>query len=86
VRATTGLTAENFDEAWQQGVRRRYSLFTWMAAGGAWALLALALVAGRYWRRRADRRRRAALDEGWELPPDAELQAAQALDPTPPGE
>ncbi len=86
VLATTGLTLENFDEAWQQGVRKRYSLFTWLAAGGAWALLALALMAGTYWRRRADRRRRAALDEGWEMPEEPEMQAAQALDPTPSGE
>ena len=84
--ATTGLTPENFDEAWQKGVRKRYSLFTWLAAGGAWALLSLALMAGTYWRRRADRRRRSALDEGWEMPPEPEMQAAQALDPTTPGE
>ena len=82
LKTTTGLTPENFDEAWQKGVRKRYSWFTWLAAGGAWALLALALMAGTYWRRRADRRRRSALDEGWEMPPEAEMQAAQALDPT----
>ena len=86
LRATTGLTPENFDEAWQKGVRKRYSLFTWLAAGGAWALLSLALMAGTYWRRRADRRRRSALDEGWEMPSEPEMQAAQALDPTTPGE
>ena len=34
LQATTGLTPENFDEAWQKGVRKRYSLFTWLAAGG----------------------------------------------------
>ena len=84
--ATTGLTPENFDEAWQRGVRQRYSLFTWLAAGGAWAILALALMLGTYWRRRRDRARRSALDEGWELPPEPEMQAAQALDPTPSGE
>jgi len=86
VLATTGLTLENFDEAWQRGVRQRYSLFTWLAAGGAWAILALALMLGTYWRRRRDRGRRSALDEGWELPPEPEMQAAQALDPTPSGE
>ena len=86
LKATTGLTPENFDEAWQRGVRQRYSLFTWLAAGGAWAILALALMAGTYWRRRRDRPRRSALDEGWELPPEPETQATQALDPTPSGE
>ena len=86
LKATTGLTPDNFDVAWQHGVRKRYSLFTWLAAGGAWALLALALMAGTYWRRRNDRGRRLALDEGWELPPEPEMQAAHALDPTPSGE
>lgn len=86
LQATTGLTTENFDEAWQRGIRKRYSLFTWLAAGGAWALLALTLMVGTWWRRRMDRGRRSALDEGWELPPEPEMQAAQALDPTPPGE
>jgi hypothetical protein len=86
LKATTGLSVENFDEAWQRGVRKRYSFFTWLAAGGAWALLALGLMAGTYWRRRNDRRRRAALDEGWELPTEPEMQAAQELDPTPSGE
>jgi hypothetical protein len=86
VLATTGLNPERFDELWQQGVRRRYSLFTWLAAGGAWAILALLLMLGTWWRRRSDRRRRAALDEGWELPPEAEIHAVTALDPTPPDE
>lgn len=86
LQASTGLTTENFDEAWQRGVRKRYSVFTWLAAGGAWAVLAFALMLGTWWRRRGDRPRRAALDEGWELPPEPEMQAAQALDPTPSGE
>lgn len=86
LQATTGLTAENFDEAWQRDVRRRYSLFTWMVAGGAWAVVALLLLIGTRWRRRADRARRSALDEGWTLPEEAEIQAAHPLDPTPSGE
>lgn len=70
VLATTGLTTAQFEAEWQRAVRRRYSLAAWAVAGGAWGLLALAAVAARRLRRRADRERRAALDEGWEVPDD----------------
>lgn len=74
LQATTGLTADQFDEAWRQATRRRYSLLTWLLAGGGWALIALLVLAAAHWRRRADRPRRAALDAGWviedEPPPD----------------
>jgi peptidase MA superfamily protein len=74
VRATTGLTLPQFEDAWRRSVRTRYTVVTWLVAGGAWALLALGLIVLGGWRRRADRRRRAALDQGWVLPeepPDA---------------
>lgn len=82
VLRTTGLTVERFDEGWQQGLRRRYSLFTWLIAGGFWAIMALAVVAASRWRRHRDRPRRAALDQGWELPPPEEATVASSLDPT----
>ncbi len=44
VLATTGLTMDQFDEAWHQGLRRRYSLGTWLLAGGGWLVVA-AIVA-----------------------------------------
>lgn len=69
VRATTGLDAERFAELWHLGVRRRYNLGVWIVAGGAWGVLAVVLLVAAGWRRRADRPRRAALDEGWVLPP-----------------
>ena len=82
VQRTTGLTVERFDEAWQQGLRRRYSLFTWFVAVGAWAVLAVAVIVASGWRRRRDRPRRAALDQGWDLPPPEEQPVPSSLDPT----
>jgi Peptidase MA superfamily len=80
VLATTGLTPGRFEEAWRRDLRRRYSLGTWLIAGGGWAIVALLVVALRYYRRRADRARRAALDEGWEVDPEA--TEGPELDPT----
>jgi hypothetical protein len=81
VRATTGLTLAQFEREWRQTLRRRYSLATWLLAGGGWALLALTLWALLQHRRSADRVRRAALDEGWEVP--AESATPTELDRTP---
>lgn len=70
VLASTGLDLERFDEVWHRSVRRRYNLGVWTATGGAWVVLALLLGVAAGWRRHADAPRRAALDEGWTLPPD----------------
>ena len=66
---------------WQRRLRQRYSLATWLLAGGGWGVLALVALglgpaspAGRP-------ARRAALDEGWEIPPES--AAASELDPAP---
>jgi hypothetical protein len=80
VLATTGLTPGRFEEEWRRDLRRRYSLGNWLIAGGGWAIVALLVVALRYYRRRADRARRAALDEGWEVDPEA--TEGPELDPT----
>jgi hypothetical protein len=69
LEAATGLTVTDFEEVWQQHLRRRYGLFTWLVAGGMWVVLAFSLAGLLWYRRRADRPRRAALDQGWELPP-----------------
>jgi hypothetical protein len=83
VLATTGLPPDRFEEAWQGAMRRRYGLGTWLLAGGGW-LLVVALVLGLVrFRRRADRARRAALDQGWEV--DPETVGGSELDPTRPG-
>lgn len=80
VLATTGLTLDQFEQAWLREVRRRYSLGHWLIAGGGWAVLGILLVWLARRRRRADRVRRAALDEGWEIEPESE--EGPELDPT----
>ncbi|MGI9041001.1 MAG: peptidase MA family metallohydrolase [Gemmatimonadales bacterium] len=81
VLATTGLTLDRFEESWQQSVRRRYGLGTWLIAGGGWLVVAAVVLGLLRFRRRADRARRAALDEGWEVEPEA--KGGTELDPTP---
>jgi hypothetical protein len=80
VLATTGLTLDQFDEVWHQGLRRRYGLVTWLLAGGGWLLVAAIVLGLVHFRRRADRDRRAALDIGWEVDPEA--MNGPELDPT----
>jgi hypothetical protein len=80
VLATTGLSLDRFEQDWRREVRRRYSLGQWLIAGGGWAVLGVLLAWLVRRRRRADRARRAALDEGWEVDPEAE--EGPQLDPT----
>jgi hypothetical protein len=82
VLATTGLTLDRFDEAWHQSLKRRYGLATWLLAGGGWLLVAAIVLGLVHFRRRADRDRRAALDVGWEVDPEA--MGGTELDPTRP--
>jgi hypothetical protein len=81
VRITTGLSPGRFETEWAKSVRRRYGWFTWLVAGGGWAVVALVLVGVIHFRKRADRARRAALDEGWDVNPEA--TDGPELDPTP---
>jgi hypothetical protein len=81
VQATTGLTLAQFERQWQRHLRQRYSLATWLLAGGGWAVLALSLWLLLRQRRKVDRVRRAALDQGWEIAPES--AAAPELDRTP---
>jgi hypothetical protein len=71
VLATTGLTPDRFEESWQRATRRRYGLATWLLAGGGWLAVAAIVLGTVRFRRRADRERRAALDEGWVVAPEA---------------
>ncbi len=80
VLATTGLTMSQFETQWRLTIRRRYSLATWLLAGGGWGVLAFSMWALVRIRRRADLPRRAALDEGWVIPP--ETTDPPELDPT----
>jgi hypothetical protein len=72
VRATTGLTMAQFEAEWRRAIRKRYSLVTWLAAGGGWGVVALGIWGLIRLRRRRDRERRAALDVGWVVPEDVE--------------
>ena len=81
VRETTGLNPGQFDRDWAGTIRKRYGLISWMAAGGLWAIIATLVIALGSVRRRADRPRRAALDEGWVIPPPEE-EAPSDLDRT----
>jgi hypothetical protein len=81
VRETTGLNPGQFDRDWAGTIRNRYGLISWMAAGGLWAIIATLVIALGSVRRRADRPRRAALDEGWVVPPEEE-EAPSDLDRT----
>lgn len=76
--ATTGLTVSQFDIEWRKALRRRYSLATWLLAGGGWGLLVISMWLWVRVRRKADLPRRAALDEGWEVAP--ELAGTPELD------
>jgi hypothetical protein len=80
VLATTGLTPGRFDQEWRRTLRQRYTLGVWLIAGGGWAVVAILVLGLRYYRRRADRARRAALDEGWVIDPEA--VGGSELDPT----
>jgi hypothetical protein len=80
VLATTGMSVDRFEEAWQRSIRHRYGLVTWFLAGGGWLLVAVAVLGLVHLRRRADRPRREALDQGWVVDPEA-LDGPE-LDPT----
>jgi hypothetical protein len=80
----TGLTVDRFEENWQATLRRRYSLLTWLAAGGMWSLVAFSLAGLLWWRRQRDRPRRAALDRGWVIASEGENMEASAPAPEAP--
>jgi hypothetical protein len=69
VRATYHVTGDDFEERWHRDLRSRYGWLSWAAAVSLfWGLAGVLLVALWGLRRRRDRARRAALDEGWVLP------------------
>jgi len=76
VAAATGLPLTVFEEDWARTIKRRYNLAIWLSAGGFWLVVSLGVGVIWWIRRRADRPRRRALDEGWiipEEPSDPEL-------------
>jgi peptidase MA superfamily protein len=85
--ATTGSTVGRFEVEWQKDVRKRYGLLVWAMAGGLWLLVALGVILASWLRRRRDRPRRAALDQGWVIEPEdpeAPEEGPSRLDSSPP--
>jgi hypothetical protein len=66
--ASTGLSVDRFEEAWQGALKHRYSLLTWLVAGGMWSVIAFGLGGLAWYKKERDRPRRAALDRGWVIP------------------
>lgn len=65
LRATYHVTEGDFEARWQRDVASRYGWLSWAAAMGVfWAAIGGLLVALVMLRRRRDRARRAALDDG----------------------
>ncbi len=81
---TTGYTTGTFERSWRTDLRRRYNVFLWLGAGGGWAVLAAAVAGIAWWRRRRDRPRRAALDEGW-VAEGWQAEVGEGGDPLDPG-
>jgi hypothetical protein len=67
VAGSTGLPLAVFERDWQRTIRKRYNLVIWLSAGGFWLIVSLAVVMAWWIRRRQDRPRRKALDQGWEV-------------------
>lgn len=69
VRTTHLLTMEGLEASWHRDLRRRYG---WLLFGSSltlfWGLTAIAVGFVWWRRRRRDRWRKAALDEGWDIP------------------
>ena len=71
LRQAHAVTLERFELLWHKDLRSRYGWLSFLSSITiVWGLLAAALVVAWIWRRRRDRARREALDQGWELPPD----------------
>ena len=85
VAATTGRTVGQFENDWRRSVRQRYNIFVWFGAGGFWVVIAFSLGVLLGYRRRRDRPRRLALNEGWTLPAEVDEPTSPTQDtPTPP--
>jgi hypothetical protein len=83
VLATTGSPLGRFELEWQKEVRRRFGIVGWLMAGGLWAVLAALLVVAVWLRRRRDRPRRRALDEGWVVESEPENPPLEEAGPEP---
>jgi hypothetical protein len=69
VRITYGMTEQQFEAAWRADLRGRYGwLLLFASFATLWLLVLAVLGAGWRYRRKRDRQRRQALDEGWVVP------------------
>jgi len=74
LRQAYAINESLFEDLWRRDLRRRYGWLTLAASLGLfWIVVAGGLAASTVWRRRRNRVRRLALDEGWPEPsPDEE--------------
>jgi hypothetical protein len=72
VLASTGWSLGRFELEWEKDVRRRYSLLTWGLAGGFWLVVGVLVFWAAWAKRRRERPRREALNEGWVVEPETE--------------
>jgi hypothetical protein len=69
LRVTYGMTEDQFEAAWRADLRGRYGwLLLFASFATLWLLVLAVLGAGWRYRRKRDRLRRQALDEGWVVP------------------
>jgi len=72
MRVTYGMTLAQFETAWRGDLRGRYGWLLLFASFTAlWLMVLLVVGLGWRYRRRRDRVRRAALNEGWMVPEDS---------------
>ena len=70
VASATGFTIDRFEEVWTRSVRQHYNWLVWLATGGMWLIVTMALMWAAASRKRREAPRRAALDVGWPQPPE----------------
>ncbi|HEV8150994.1 MAG TPA: hypothetical protein VGP61_12475 [Gemmatimonadales bacterium] len=83
VLATTGSPLGRFELEWQKDVRRRFGIVGWLMAGGLWIVIATLIFVAASLRRRRDRPRRQALDEGWIVESEPETPPLEEAGPEP---
>lgn len=77
LRAAHGITLAQFEALWRADLKSRYGWLLLLASFALlWLVVALLLGAGWHYRRRRDRARRLALDQGWVIPPEEEPPSA----------
>jgi hypothetical protein len=78
LRVAYATNQAGLEDLWHRDLRRRYGWLTLVASLGLfWIAVAGGLAVATVWRRRRDRARRLALDEGWIVPPPEEENVAE---------